>query len=44
MSKRVANKRGRARKTLERSKVHYGWRKTLAKQQALLKKTGVPTI
>ena len=27
MSKRVSNKKGRARKTPERSKVSYGWRK-----------------
>lgn len=27
MSKRVSNKKGRARKTLARAKVTYGWRK-----------------
>ena len=40
MSKRVSNKRGRARKTLARSQVQYGWRKTLARQKAILNKTG----
>lgn len=27
MSKRVSNKRGRGRKTLQRSRVSYGWKK-----------------
>ena len=38
MSKRVSNKRGRARKTLERSKVKYGYWKRLARQRTLLDK------
>lgn len=41
MSKRISNKRGRSRKRSARSNVRFGWRKTLAQQNALLKKSGV---